>query len=552
MLEPAISLLGRAGLVAALVLAGCGTSDRATTIDAPGGADAATTDGPSGPPVELDGFTATAADAVCAALFRCCDDDLVTYFAPFRADERLAAFADRLPPAAALDEAGCRAVLREIYDVTPFGDWVAAARRGDVAYLPAAAGACAAELGAAACGAPARAALYDSTCFAYAAPGGGAEQRRMFARTRTAGATCAPIRDGLGGVFYGSCDPTQAFCCYAAAGSSGCQFPFAADGTTRPGTCQPVAAAGQACSTSLPLQLCATGADCDSATDQCRAGVDAPLAIGATCVDASFNLLGVCQASWCDVLGTKRCEALRADGATCGGGDECASGLCQGTCRPNDVCTGAAAPTDAGVPDAPLAVDAGAADAPPPTDAPPPIDAGTPDAPPAGDGERCATALDLLAASTGTPSATYTHRVSASFGASNDYNPLNSSGLPPACSVVYDARGKERVFAITLAPGDRLRLRAELTDGRQAGIYLLDTCPGGSWPDFDNSTACGSNEYNVGFCGITGCDPAVLNILYPTSLGGAPTQPATFWVVVDQVGGDTSPGFNLDWQRIAP
>jgi hypothetical protein len=233
--QPALSLLGRAGLVAALALAGCGTGDGAAPIDAPRGVDAATTDAPPAPPVELDGFTATAADAVCAALFRCCDDDLVAYFAPFRTDERLAAFADRLPPTAALDEAGCRAVLREIYDVAPFGDWVAAAQRGEVAYLPAAAGACVAELGAAACGAPARAALYDSTCFAYAAPSGGAEQRRMFARSRTTGAACAPIRDGLGGVFYGSCDPTQAFCCYSVAGSAGCQFPFAADGAVRPG-----------------------------------------------------------------------------------------------------------------------------------------------------------------------------------------------------------------------------------------------------------------------------------------------------------------------------
>jgi hypothetical protein len=217
-------LLVSLGLGAALA---CGDGGR-TTVDAPVAdapvTDAAIIDAAPGPGVGQ--LTTRAADAVCAALFRCCDDDLVTYFAPFAADERLAAFAPRLPPRASLDEAGCRAVVREMFDVAPFADWVREAQAGRVDYLPSQTDACVAELSAAACGAPARAALYDSTCFAYAAPAGGDEQRRMFARTATAGAACGPIRDGIGATFYGTCDPTAAFCCYQAAGRDGLPVPL--------------------------------------------------------------------------------------------------------------------------------------------------------------------------------------------------------------------------------------------------------------------------------------------------------------------------------------
>jgi hypothetical protein len=179
------------------------------------------------------------------------------------------------------------------------------------------------------------------------------------------------------------------------------------------------------------------------------------------------------------------------------------------------------------------------------------VDAGV-DAP-AADGERCATAADLRASSSTSPLAGYTHRIQASFGVSNDYNPYRSASpaLSPSCSFVYDARGRERVYAITLQAGERISLRAELSGGRQAGVYLLDTCPEGSWPDFDASGACGNNEYGVGFCGPVGCDPAALVVTYPAMTGGSPSPPATFWVVVDQVGNDDATGFTLDW-RITP
>ena len=61
-----------------------------------------------------------------------------------------------------------------------------------------------------ACGAPARAALFDSTCFGFAPPAGGDAQRRMVHRVAGVGAGCAPVRDGVGAAFFGTCDPTAA------------------------------------------------------------------------------------------------------------------------------------------------------------------------------------------------------------------------------------------------------------------------------------------------------------------------------------------------------
>ena len=65
----------------------------------------------------------------------------------------------------------------------------------------------------------------------------------------------------------------------------------------------------------------------------------APLALGAPCMDAAYNLLGTCTDSYCDVFGTRACEALKVDGATCASYEECASGACPGgTCGPDPFC----------------------------------------------------------------------------------------------------------------------------------------------------------------------------------------------------------------------
>ncbi len=502
-----------------------------------------------GDPPALDRFYADAADAVCGALVRCCDDTAQQeYFAAFAASELLVEFRDRLPPEVTLDEPACREVLAEMWTIVPFGDWIRAAERGDVTFDGAAFAACTATLDGATCGAGVRAALYDGTCLGFAPPAGGAEQRRMFHRTAGVDHACAPIRDGLGAAFFGTCDPTAAFCCYTNVDDPelGCTYPFDGDGVPRAGTCAAAVAPAGACSVTPPLAICQTGASCDADTLRCVAESSAALAVGEPCIDAGFNLLGECVDGFCDIFGTSRCAALRADGAACGAGYECQGGACPaGTCAPITSCDGMLdEPTDGGTPPP----DAGVADAGLP-------DAGLPDAgpapdAPAADGETCASAFDLATVSTASPLAGYQLRVAGGFGASNDYNPYTgaSPALPPACSIVYDASGAELVYAVELAPGDALVMRYEVAPSSVAGgLYLLDTCaPAVTWPDYDHSGACGSNEYrSQGYCGALGCDPMVWTFHYPEAIDGAPTAPRTFWIVADHLAGAPT-SFQLD------
>ncbi|MCB9571285.1 MAG: hypothetical protein H6709_04265 [Kofleriaceae bacterium] len=524
-----------------LAAAACSTTSSSTPDGGGPSTPDAATDGAT--PPSLDTFYADAAAAVCDALLRCCDDgDQIAYFAPLRDNERLAALRDRMPPDATLTDASCRSLVADVFAITPFGDWVDAARAGAVEFDAAGLAGCLATLDGAACGAPVRDALGDGTCLGVAPPAGGDAQRAMFHRTAVVGDACAPLRDGVGAAFYGTCDPDQAFCCYAdpAHPEAGCTFPFDGDGVARTGTCAAAQPAGGTCSSALPLQLCQTGVSCDPTTQRCVADASTALAVGDLCIDSGFNLLGDCVDSYCDVLGSSRCEPLRADGDDCFGADECAGGACTGgRCGPLTTCDGMdTVPPDAGVPDAPI--DAGVPDAPP--------DAG-PDAP-AADGETCAGAFDLLAVATPSTIAGYDWTVAGAFGTSNDYNPYRDAQpqLPPACSIVYDAVGAEVVYAIELQPGQQLTMRYEVTPSSVAGgIYLLDGCGGQvTWPDYDGSGACGNNEYrSQGYCGALGCDPITWTWTYPTAIDDVPTQPKTFWLVLDHLAG-TPTGYQLD------
>ncbi|MGE0325748.1 MAG: hypothetical protein AB7K71_02230 [Polyangiaceae bacterium] len=276
-------------------------------------------------------LTSAAAVRICAALERCCDASSVErYFAPYVGNDLLKSFHASLPPAAAFSPSECPALLEQMLDVTPFGDWVASVVAGQVTFRESEALGCLNALGGASCGDAVQQALSDSSCFGFGAPAGGAEQRKMFQRTLGSGASCSPIRDGVGSSFYGQCDPRSFFCCYVdpMSTSAGCTYPFTADGSPRNGTCQPAAADGAQCQLFQPLKLCATGSSCDSATDTCRAEVHTPLAVGERCADAQFNLLGDCEASYCDLGGSNRCEALTPLGEACGFAYECASGNC--------------------------------------------------------------------------------------------------------------------------------------------------------------------------------------------------------------------------------
>lgn len=289
------------------------------------------------------GFTETVAASVCGALFRCCDAaSFNDYFAPYAGSTLLADFTSQIPPQHPFaDEAECAATLTQMLDIVPFGDWVSAAEAGKVTFDQAAFNTCKSTLDAAACGKDVGVALTDGTCFGFAAPPGGPFQRKSFERTQSAGAACSPIRDGVGAAFFGTCDPTAFFCCYENPAFPGdCALPFDKDGLPRAGKCKAASQVGDPCSVLGSVQICVTGASCDN-SDHCASEGDAPLQLGDTCVDAGFNLLGVCQGSYCDVLGTSKCEPLKSDGMDCFGGDECESTACvMGKCGAPTFCKG--------------------------------------------------------------------------------------------------------------------------------------------------------------------------------------------------------------------
>jgi hypothetical protein len=318
-----------------LLVAGCAGAP-AAAVPGDGGVEAGLDAGetPDAGPAQVapEGLVRQVAASSCGALFRCCDGaSRQRYFASYQANLRLASLAGRFPPA---DEASCAALLEEALPIVPLGGWLSAVDAGLVAYDGAAAAACLQALDTAACGAPMREALFDGRCFGFNPPQGGGEQRAMFQRTAVDGAPCRALNDGIGGGFYGTCNPAEAFCCYERPGSPGCALSNDA-GT---GTCRAVSAEGEACGVS-PLQLCATGVDCNPATGTCASSPDAALGNGQPCADGSFNLLGDCAQGWCDLFGTRTCEPRKADGAACFGPDECAGGDCVlGRCAVNSVC----------------------------------------------------------------------------------------------------------------------------------------------------------------------------------------------------------------------
>ncbi len=171
-----------------------------------------------------------------------------------------------------------------------------------------------------------------------------------------------------------------------------------------------------------------------------------------------------------------------------------------------------------------------------------------------GSAESCETAAGLLSASTPAATPEWDYTLQHAFGETDDYNPLNTSGLPPACSMVYDAKGAEVVFELALEPGQTLHARYTVSPGATpGGIYMLDSCPDATWPDHDASGACGSNEYaSAGFCAIGDCDPLTWSFTHPTTLDGEPTTTATYWLVLDTVGDTPADSFTLDWSIVTP
>ncbi|TNE51159.1 MAG: hypothetical protein EP343_03465 [Deltaproteobacteria bacterium] len=289
-------------------------------------------------PVTIDNLTQKIAEGICGALFRCCNKDSVNfYFSPYKNSPNLPEFSKKLPPEVPLDAQSCPALVKAMIDVVPFGDWIKASKEGLVTFQAAEAQTCLDALKNATCGTQIRAALFDSTCFGFSPPGGGDLQRKMFKRTTAPGGKCVVIRDGVGSGFFGSCNPKQGFCCYpdSSGDPSKCSYPK----TGSKGVCKQAAAEGESCKSLPPIQVCATGLSCDSGTRQCVAPSNATLQQGDVCADKSYNLLGTCKDSWCDITGSKKCEPLKADNEKCLGSFECKSQSCnKDTCGASPIC----------------------------------------------------------------------------------------------------------------------------------------------------------------------------------------------------------------------
>ncbi len=279
----------------------------------------------------LPDLIATVAQTTCDALFRCCDEQSrLDFWAVIRFSERAAEFRPRLPPDAEVDEDSCPEVLGAVYDVVPLGPWVAAALRGDVRFDEQAAGECLDTLDEAACGDEVAAALGDGTCFGFSPPYGAGQRRSMFARDNDVGTACVALTDGVGGAFYGTCDPERAFCCDNSQG--GCRI--VGDG---PGVCAQAAQEGEGCGLFPEVTVCATGLDC-GLDDRCVVPGDERFAAGEVCAEG-FSLLGRCEESWCDIGGSNVCEPLHPLGGDCVLPYECQTGVCaDGACAEPTFC----------------------------------------------------------------------------------------------------------------------------------------------------------------------------------------------------------------------
>ena len=121
----------------------------------------------------LTDFLDTVSAEVCDALFRCCgDEDRNEFFGPIAANQKIvdAGLSANLPPNSPMTADSCRATMKAVYLIQPFGAWVEAAKAERVVYLADEDEACVAELQEATCGEELRSALFNSQCFGFAPP----------------------------------------------------------------------------------------------------------------------------------------------------------------------------------------------------------------------------------------------------------------------------------------------------------------------------------------------------------------------------------------------
>jgi hypothetical protein len=271
---------------------------------------------------------------MCRGLLGCCDmSDHDRFFLSFIDNPRYEEIQDQIPPMVAFNEESCQGMLESILTTAPFGEWVTQTQQGNVSYNGEAAQACLEALQDASCGQEFTDVLYDGTCLSPFAPFGGDEQRKMFQRSRGPGETCSPLTDGQGGVVYGTCDSTVAFCCVRRDDGS-CRAGFQGE----VGECIAVSPIGESCTYLPELQLCATGVNC-SVEGVCEAYPElAVVQLGDTCAEGGYAI-AECAEGYCDARGSDQCIPKKADGEACIFPIECAGGDCfNGVCAQQSFC----------------------------------------------------------------------------------------------------------------------------------------------------------------------------------------------------------------------
>jgi hypothetical protein len=290
------------------------TSPTDAGIDAaPATSDAAPGSG-SGTVEAARAFRTDVAKAVCAKLASCCSaTDRAAYFAQFRDKPYELASA----PSAADCETVLAQTLGKLHD-----KWLPSIERGAISFDAAKATSCVDAVKNAACGVPLATALYgDSGCWG---PRG-----KVFTKKVALGAACENIGDGT---YYGECDPSLGFCGNVSK------------------KCEPWKRTNEECTVIGTWAFCAPGLNCDGATPnrpgKCSAA-PVTVAIGQSC-NALSGPTTLCDSdAFCNFTSGK-CEAKKADGASCKYDDECVTGhpfTCSpygaGTCGQRTYCAGA-------------------------------------------------------------------------------------------------------------------------------------------------------------------------------------------------------------------
>ena len=272
--------------------------------------------------VNSEDLSSRVAAEVCSRLEDCCaEEDYEWFMGAYTADERNEDLVAKLGEDPVWNQETCASFLAPALENTWIGSWTTALDEGLVEYRQEEVAQCIENLREAECGASLRETLLDSQCFGYYPPSGGENQRTIFQRSAEAGEVCTPIADGFGGLYYGSCNPESAFCCVET--EYGCD-PFPTE--EERGSCITASQIGEECN-SMPLQLCVTGAECVEGT--CTTLSYEELDVGASCCNSqTYELLGYCKDSWCDMFGSEACEPMREAGESCAADWECGTNWC--------------------------------------------------------------------------------------------------------------------------------------------------------------------------------------------------------------------------------